>query len=276
MKKRKGIKVFIIIAFVFILLGSIFIGAGLMKGGSLKYLSISKETASWWPFEHGSMGINFDIFDEDISVSTKNYEETLDSVKSVFIDADAADITIRRGTQNKLIYKIRKKEYLSIRNNHGDLNIQVDHHNHLHNMNTKIILELRDDVYDSIIVDSKMGDVLIEDVHAKAMNVNMKLGDVELKNIVSQSLNVDQKCGDIDVEGVLLNKTTISNKLGETQVYVRGNKNDYRYEVKNTMGDSEILGMEHEFSTDISSGNAAAHNLIQIDNKLGDIELDIR
>lgn len=272
MNKNRGKKVVIIIAFSCILLGAVLVGAGFAQGGNLRYLSINSETVSWWPFKHSSLGIGFDFDD----TSGSDYEERLGTIHSIQIDSDASDIIIRRGSENKVSYRAHKKKYVTCRNDNGVLTIKVDHNNVLHNVSTKVIVELKDDQLDKLFIDNDLGDLDIKDIHAKNMDIRMSLGDIEVKNVMTEKLSIDQKCGDIEVEGRLLNQTNITNKLGETDVKINGNRNEYRYEINNSLGDTEVLGSDHEFSADIEGGNNNAKHFVSIDNKLGDIEFDIR
>ena len=274
MKKYKGMKITAIIGLVFLLLGAGCIGAGIVKGGSLRYLQVNSDTLSWWPFPNIGVGINTKL---DYS-KRQSYEEALQDVKSVEINADLGDITVKRGSSNRISYKTVKKEYVKIQNIDGYLTIDIDHPSKLNvnNKVTQLTLELSDALYERIFVDTQLGDLDILGVRTKALEVHLNLGDLDVKNIYSEGTNIDLSCGDLDVEGELLNETRIENDLGESDVKLRGNRDEYRYEVKNNLGDSEILGHENEFNCNMQGGNQGAKNHVVIENSLGDIEFDIR
>lgn len=289
MKKHKRIGVLCIVGVVFLVIGGAVFGAGLASGGSLHYLQVNKNTASWWPFSHGSMGIGIDFddyfdddFDDDFDFtgsfqSGESYGEDLGEVKSIQINADAGEIELRRGTTNHIEYRTRKKEFVSFTNTDGNLSITIDHNNtYMHNIDEKIVITLSDTLYEEVRIDCDLGDVFVDGIRAKSYDLRLALGDIDLENITSEAFFLDQKCGDIDVQGNLIGKTTISNKLGDTDVELLGNANEYRYSVNNTLGDTSVFGNERDGSASMEGGNTDAKNFISIDNKLGDIDLDIR
>ena len=278
MKKHRGTKIIVILSFVCIIVGSLLLGAGLVQGGSLRYLGVNADTVSWWPFPFGNIG--FGIWDEedntalytDSGLSTKE----LENASSIYVDVDVADIDITRSSHNRISYKASTNENISIQEDDGKISIRLKHNSGFHQKGGKLSIELSDKVFDSIEVECKVGEVTMRGIKTKDLQVKANLGSINLKNMYSEATDIEEKCGEIDIEGVFLGKSEIINKLGSSDVIVKGNPQDYHYEVKNSLGNTEVMGNDHTGSADLSSGNVNAKNYVYIKNSLGDIELEFQ
>ncbi|MEG0527591.1 MAG: DUF4097 family beta strand repeat-containing protein [Longicatena sp.] len=278
MKKHRGAKITVIISFILIICGSLLLGAGVVQGGSLRYLSVNSNTVSWWPFGFGNIGVGFfdEAFDDDFMDSSNSgtSEKQLGDVKSFSIDADVADIEIHRGTTNKIRYRVRSNQNISIDENSGNVSVALKHKRGINHNNGSIYVELKDEIYDKIKVDCAVGEISINGTKTKELIVKADLGNIELEDIYSEETKVDEKCGEINIDGVLLGRSEISNKLGSTDVNIKGNPSEYRYEVKNSLGSTQIMDSDHDGKADVAGGNSSAKNFISIKNSLGDIELE--
>lgn len=276
MKKHRGMKITLIVAMVFVIIGAILVGAGIAKGGSLRYLSVNSQTASWWPFHKASVGIGGSFDDDDNNAKKVHYDKSFETVRSLQVDVGIADIEIRKGNENRIVYRSNRDDDIKVSNKDGALTLVIKNDKIItNNSASKLIIYLKDATYEKLFIDIKIGDIDIIDFHAKDIEIYSKLGDIDMEGLYSERLMIDQKCGDIDVEGQLLQTTTIHNKLGDTEVNIRGNREDYRYEINNNLGDSEILGMEKEYSAKMTGGNSQAKHFVQIDNTMGDLEFSI-
>lgn len=281
MKKHKGMKIATVIGIVVLLLGAILFGAGLAYGGSLRYLSVNKQTVSWWPFSHGSIGIGNGEFqnendDDYFGGSWNRYQGDLGDIKVVDIKVDMGDVEIKRGSQNVIKYQVKDDKYITINNINGNLSIDINHDLFKNNSFASVVLELKDKDYDKISIQNKLGDIDVEGIHAKAMDIDLDLGDIDMEAIYSESFLLNQQCGDIDISGTLLGKSEIYNKLGSTDVLIQGDEESYQYSIHNTLGDTNVLGNDHVGRANVQGGYKTAKNSIKIEDKLGDIKFDIR
>ena len=61
--------------------------------------------------------------------------------------------------------------------------------------------------------------------------------------------------------------------MGDIEVQVHGSQEDYRYKVKNSMGDTQIQQHDYDVHCDVEEGNSSSKNYIQLHSSMGDIEL---
>lgn len=274
MKKHKKSKIIVVIAIICLLMGSIFVGVGLAKGGSLRYMSLNSNTVSWWPFRHGDFEFSFG---NTFGNEKYTYSENIDNISSLHISIDIGDVEIRRGGQNKVTFKGIDKEYINFKNSGGKLDIEVNNSSILKmNNHGSVLIYVQDKVYDSIRISNSLGDVELQNIQAREFDIDTKLGDLDLEGITSEKLTVDQKCGDISIEGRLLGNTQIQNKLGETDIEVNERMEEYYYTVKNSLGDTSIQDNDYDLNANISGGRADAKNSLRVENSVGDVSIEFR
>lgn len=132
---------------------------------------------------------------------------------------------------------------------------------------------MKDKQYERISVEDKLGDIQLKNLSAKHITIEEKLGDITLEHIVSKDLAIAQSAGDIEVDGQLYGNSVVKSSMGDITIHVRGDQKDYRYRVKNTMGDTQIQNREWELSCDAEEGNRSSDNYLQLHSSMGDIDL---
>lgn len=270
MKRNNFTKVLISIALVLIILGSICIGVGFIKGGELKYMSLNKYTISWWPFDND---IDEDEFNNQSIQTSKNLQLQND-MNNLIITADVGDIEVIRGSSNKIVLNKMNQKNINVEEKDGITNISVKHDTYFNNSNQeKIIVQLRDKEYKDIQIKSDLGKIKVDDIRSEKFQIHAQLGEIEMERIYSKDLYVNQSSGDVNVEGVLLGNSVIKNSLGKIDVEVRGEQNDYRYDVKTSLGKTKIQKETFKGSSSISQGDKNANNYLKIDCSMGDVKL---
>ena len=280
MRKHKGIRALVLVSVIFMILGSLCIGVGIAKGGDLRYLHVGKDTVSWWPFR-GTFGIqlgdHFGVasWQEDENVTTGNrWEQKLKDIKSLTLEIQLGDVRIERGNENKITFLDIREKDVTIQQEQASVSVKVDNSDVMRgDHDDTVIITLKDTQYERIRIDNKLGDVQVSNLSAKHISVEEKLGDISLENITSSDLSVLQSAGDIDVEGRLLGNSVVKNSLGDIDVTIRGDQKDYRYKVKNSMGDTQIQDREWEVHCDVEEGNQSSGNYLQIHSSMGEIDL---
>ena len=285
MKKHKGLKISLIVAIVCILGGFSLLGIGLAKGGSLRYLSVSNDTVSWWPWKHGNIGIwigddhdTLSEWDDDSDEYIRNeteYKQDLEKFSGIVIEANVGEVHITSGSKNQLRYHAKHEEAIQYEVKDGVLHIRMQHHGN-HNENTIMYLSLTTDLLNILDVYNKAGNISIDGVRTKKLQIHTDAGNIDLEDIYSEQSNIKQECGNIEMEGSFMNKTTISNAVGNTEITLQGNVRDYFIQAANTLGNSEIFDKEYQGSMDTSVGDTEASNHILIENELGNLEVSIK
>ena len=252
MKKHRGIRTLVVVSVVLMVLGSLCIGVGIAKGGDLRYLHVDKDTVDWWPFD-GSFGIqlgdsfDFTSWEEEKHSYKERWDQSLQEVESLSLD---------------------------VKQEKGNVTVTVDNPDiSKGNRNDTIIVTLKDKQYERISVEDKLGDIQLKNLSAKHITIEEKLGDITLEHIVSKDLAIAQSAGDIEVDGQLYGNSVVKSSMGDITIHVRGDQKDYRYRVKNTMGDTQIQNREWELSCDAEEGNRSSDNYLQLHSSMGDIDL---
>lgn len=279
MKKHRGIRALVLVSIALMVLGSLCIGVGIAKGGDLRYLHVGKDTVDWWPFK-GSFGIQLDNTlsftsweDEEYSYNER-WDQPLQEVKSLSLDIRLGDVRVERGKENKITFLDIRKETVKVKQEKGVVTITVDNPEVFKgNRDDTVIITLKDTQYERIHINNKLGDVQLASLSAKHISVEEKLGDITLENIVSRDLTIAQSAGDIEVDGQLYGNSVVKNSMGDIVIHVRGSQKDYRYRVKNTMGDTQIQNREWELQCDTEEGNWSSNNYLQLYSSMGDIDL---
>lgn len=283
MKKIINTRSIVICAILSILIGSFCIGAGVMKGGDLKYLHIGKDTVSWWPFRMTIGIFQNEMYDDhfvEVGFTDKNGTGSttdIKDIKSLKIDMNRGDIDIRKGNVNKIELQNIDPSDMKLNNEDGNVNIQVDLPNStILVSNPKIKITIKEDILDDVNVNLDLGDITFNDVKAKHFDVSNSLGDFKATRIESDEMNVNLDAGDVDIEGMLSNTTTIQNHLGDIKLRIDGLKEDYNYKIKNDLGDTSYADATYDFRCDIDNGNQSAMHMLDIKQNLGDIKVSFR
>ena len=284
MKKHKALKIFLIVAVVCILGGFTLLGIGLAKGGSLRYLSVSSDTVSWWPWKHSGIGISIGYdhdtlreWDDDSDEHERNkteYKQDLEKLSGIVIEANVGEVHITSGSKNQLRYHVKHQEAIQYEVKDGVLHIRIQHHGN-HNENAGVYLCLTKDLLNTLDVYNEAGNIYIDGVRTKKLQIHTNAGNIELEDIYSEQSNIEQECGNIEMEGSFMNKTTISNAVGNTEITLKGNARDYFIQAVNTLGNSEIFDKEYQGSADTGVGSTEAGNHVLIKNELGNLEVSM-
>lgn len=273
MRRNKAGKVFMILAIICVMLGSVLIGAGFVSGGKLSYLHIGRDTISWWPFD--DIGVNLGGSDGQYTSSKDSWTTQLGDKRKIKIDSDLGDIEVRRGNQQEVVFHDVPRDYVTIKETGDEIEINIDYprtFNFSGIQGGKLILYLKDAVYDLDIEDN-LGDIRVQDLRFSNLDIESHLGDVTAENVETDKLKIDQNCGDITVSGKLLNTSTIENDLGDIHVSVNGNINEYDYKVKNNLGDTLVNGKRSSGHSNIETNTGKDHQL-KVTNHLGEISVD--
>lgn len=262
MKKNKGIKICIMIACICIILGSIIIGIGIVKGGNLHSFTFNR-TFNWFP-----------IFSYDEDVEEEDAVILNDLIKNINVNADIANIEVKRGNTNTVTINNIKKQNVKV--NYEIDSVSIDIKNDFvwgRHDNRKICVQLKDDLYESMHITSNLGKIDIGDIRAKKFVVNSSVGKVKLNNIYSEDLNIEQSSGDVMIKGVLLGNSIVNNELGKINVGINGKQQDYRYKVHAKLGMVNVQDEKSNGFGTIKNGNPNANNNIELRCSFGDVEL---
>lgn len=264
-------RILVIAAVLLTLLGGAFIGVGIAQGGSLRYLHVGKDTASWWPFS-GTFGIGYDgAWEEE---HYQSWKRSLPHNEDLSLDISIGDIVFQEGETQEIQFQNFNKEDVTIKQEHQTTKIKVKGEGaFLHNNHKKVIVTMPKKAFKKIEIDNKMGDITMDNLYVDKLEIEVKMGDIKVHHLVSKALQVENKAGDIEIFGNLTGRSEIENKMGDITVAVKGKAEDYFMHVQTKMGDTSINGSSYEGSSDIRQGKENSANQIRMEAKMGDVKL---
>lgn len=138
-------------------------------------------------------------------------------------------------------------------------------------------------------IDSGVGDTVFYDTALKNVSISGGVGNTTFKNSEIDSLDLDVGVGEFDFEGSISGKTTISGGVGNAKIsgvftgdisifagvgdlelYLKGNPDDYDFDVSNGLGDVSFNGRSNGFPM-----NNNAPNEIEIDGGVGTVDVSM-
>lgn len=281
MRKHRGIKTLVIAAIAFLIAGSMMIGAGLVKGGSISYLHIGKDNTKWWPFPFG-VGV-LSVFERDNDNSLVNlfdddkesWTVSLQEARHLEIDVDLGNIIVKKGDTSSVRFVNLDKDYVSVKQESGKQKVKVKHPNTWNikdNGYIEVTLSEQDITLD---VETDMGDIEISELRFAKLSVDCALGNIELDEVTTSDCEVDQNAGNVAMSGTFLNKTKVENDMGNIEIILSGKESEYRLKVDNDLGNTVIGDAHHNGHSKISQNDQAKHSL-SVSNHLGNIDIQFR
>ena len=213
------------------------------------------------------------IINHKVSNNIVHEEVYENDFNEISIDTDAADIKIKKSTDDKIklvIYADEEKQTIKV-NNLDDLDINIKNKSKIgfFNINytsSKIELYLPENFDDTIDIDSDFGDIDI----ASFSNLNLSLegdcGDVNIKKANDVKMDID--CGDIEIGTV--NDLFIESDLSDIEVE---QINNY-INIKSDLGDIDIDNVTLSKNSSIIS-NLGDISIQNISNVFIDAEVDL-
>lgn len=270
-------KVWAIIAFLCILAGSFCLGIGLAFRGTL----------------HDGLGVNFgkNVFgigvidnktDNDVSPTTVS----LHQIESIKMEIDRGDVEIKQGDTFALTVEHLSEDNYVVSTDDGILHVRYDADTnfslfHFSFGEEEPVFTLtipQGHTLDDITIESKLGDVTVENVSTNNMDITQHMGDIDCIQVsCSGKIDLDEKMGDVTYKGKKSSNLSIDNKMGEIDIEIYDTQADYHYDLETSMGDIEINDQEtggmnaHE-----SGGDANAKYQITANNSMGDITLEFQ
>lgn len=284
MKKHSKSKIIMSIALVIIVIGSISLGAGIMQGGSFKYLSINHSTASWWPF-------NGEISLYDVHDTSDSFSKPLMNTKNIHLEVYQGDIEIIKGTEDKITFYNYEESKVNMKDNKTETTIEIKEKPALY-QNQKVVIELKNQNADSVLfVKNNMGNVFISKLKFATLSIDCNLGNLDLEDIqsyVKTTLSVDagnidvtdsicsnndfeNNTGNITFDGDLQNKSKISLNLGNVELSLNGAEETYGYHVKVGLGNADVG--ENYVTNESITRNESAKNFMEVKNDMGNIDI---
>lgn len=197
----------------------------------------------------------------------------LDAVSVLNADLSCADITIRRGSENKLYYKMNEELVPEIMQENGTLTVKKSSHINrpmLFDREHKLEITLDSKTLDSLDISLTSGDICVDGfnfggrIHTTSGDISVyhtqngseltlesTSGEIELRGCKFQSIYKKQVSGDTRMEQVETGQLYLQSTSGEhkiTQAVVGD------MEIKCTSGDTELelIGSEDDYNYALS------------------------
>jgi hypothetical protein len=245
----------------------------------------------------------FDYKDDTIRSQTFDYT---DSVSAVYFDVDMAQVNVVKGDNLKLVVNDFLSEYLEIKNTSEVLTVNYNAEtrfygpmfNHytltfdngfVYNPIPKMTLKVPENLLKTLDINTSLGDVKVAgisvdnlnvdmsfgrfigtDVTAKSTVVKSSLGDIDFYNFYTDNLIVDTSYGDTEYNGDIYKNGSFDSSLGDIELNLKGNYENYAFDVDLELGDLEIDGRNTRPGNYNSNGNVP----IKVDSSNGSVDIN--
>lgn len=194
---KKAVKSCVIVSLCMIAVGFIFLGIGLLRGGSVSYVVDVR---------------NFKVRTQS-SINAEDYvEETLnmDTFSKLQLNMSVTNVEIRTGEDYQIYYYLPKEEIPSIEVKNQEL-IITDKDKNWNSQFTIGVFQWDEDLSkkDCIVI------TVPEDAELLESSVNVESGDIRLQDMVFDTVNICASYGDIEVSDVTSDCANISAESGD-------------------------------------------------------------
>lgn len=273
MQNKKRLAVF---AFLCLLAGAFCLGIGIALRGSM----------------HDAFGVRFGqsglfgigMFGEEDENQTLPTTVSMEDVKSIQLDIERGDIKIKQGKTLSFTMKHVSSDDYEWSSENGKLDFTYETSSGFHlfqfpfgEEEPEFELTIPQGyALNEIKITSNMGDVTLENITAKTIDLTQHMGDIECHQVFcEETLDMKQNMGDVTYKGSHPGNMSIENDLGNIEIDIKDNPADYRYELSTSMGNLEINDHEFDgFSVHESGGSDQAKYTITANNNMGDIALE--
>lgn len=256
---KKVLKYGVIASLCFMAAGLVFLGIGLLSGGTISYVLDLEEHK---------------VITRD-SEEAKYVEKTLDvdAFSKLQLNANTADVKIQRGEKYQVSYCMQEADAPSVEVKDQKLMINgKDYGSFRMNIRFEFFqweLPFDESKKDSIIVTIpenaeiseagikvEAGEIQLENVKFETADIHADYGDIEISDFISNHAEISENSGDITLKNVQMKESNITNEYGKITV-------------EKGSGEKAVLTL--------NSGNCSINDMelddLQVSNEYGDIEI---
>jgi hypothetical protein len=244
----------------------------------------------------------FDYKDDTIHSQTFDYT---DPISAVYFDVDMAQVNVVKGDTLKLTVEDFLSEYLEIKNTSEVLTVNYNADTHfygpmfnyytltfdgfVYNPIPSMTLQVPENMLKTLDINTSLGDVKVAGINVDNLNVKMSLGrfigtdvtakdtvvksslgDINFYNFYTDSLVVDTELGDTEYNGDIYKNGSFDSSLGDIEMNLKGNYENYAFDVDLELGDFEIDGRNTRPGNYNSNGNVP----IRVDSSNGSVDIN--
>lgn len=284
-KFSKGV---LITALICLVLGISIITVVGVSGG-FSYIKNGFST-SWLPASYETEDLETIRFSNDIT--------------ELFIDIDVCNVEVKEGDGFTVTGKNLIKDTVTAKEENGRLSVcqnwHVKHINIAKTPDQQLVITVPADFYAEYIdMNFGVGDISINGLNAKNGHYEFGVGNVEMERCCADRIKIDSGVGEINIKdssfndaifetevgkvtfaGVLTGKCSISTGVGEARLYLKGNYDDYYFNISAGVG-----GVSMDYSNggnggviknrSGSFGNSGASNRLDVDSGVGEVSIEI-
>lgn len=118
-----------------------------------------------------------------------------------------------------------------------------------------------------------VGDVKIENVRAKKMDVTGGVGDIKANSLISNEVGLAAGVGNIDIEGTFEGNITMEGGIGEMKLTTSLGEESYNYDIRKGLGKTKINGRKVGDLENYRQDNGAVYTL-SVESGLGDVTIN--
>lgn len=202
-----------------------------------------------------------------ISVNSLYYDEKYDSsaIDKLIVDITGGDITVKKSDDNQIRITAHggKEKKFNVISNDDTISVEYSGQqvNFLKNIELPDIdIYLPEKAFESIEINSNMGDITLKDTIDTNLKISSDLGDIKADSLYG-SFDIQNDCGDIEINNININKnSSATTDLGDIEIK---HTNDIKIDYKVSLG-----------QCDIKNNNTESDIVLTVKTDLGDIEIN--
>lgn len=229
-------------------------------------------------YKNGGYYWNLNFIDNEI----KDISTEFDNITALDIDISKASIKIEKYTGTNIKIEGKKvNENIKITNDNGVLVIEEKDSFSIgidlfsNNDSGELMIYIPEDYkFTTINIESSVGNVSVDEIKCNDIVVNIDVGDFSANNIVATTSDFDVNLGVIDVKLLDSQDSEFDCDMGNISICFVGKIEDYKYNVKNDMGEIKINGISSSKESDVNSGGGNKRFNVKCD--MGKVNIKMR
>ena len=241
----------------------------------------------------GTWRMRFDLSDFKMVTGSDDYVENTvkinDSFSKLEIDNSVIDITIKRGTECRVDYRVPEdlEPVVEVKGNTLRVyskdkgGISFFNFTMIGDEDSYITITIPEDIAEKGLnfdVETSTGDIRVEDVNFQG-RIESSTGDTTLVNLTAGNLEIEESTGDAVIENCEI-KGDLKTSASTGTVTIKNTSIDGKYSAETSTGDIEVYDSGMGFfkmegsTSDLTFKNVAVAD-VNIDTSTGDVKLSI-
>lgn len=227
-----------------------------------------------------SLGANITRVNLNAVNSLTDVTQTYTDVKSLNIDLAASEVEIKTGDEFKIVANNVSKNLFKTYVEDGIWYVKDDKTFSFLNFggyNSKVTIYVPESFNsENLRISMGAGKFSANNLNAKTTEIEVGAGDLRISNLTTDEIDVECGVGNIEIGGIVNNKGDIESGVGNVSLELKGNKEDYNYDVSLGVGEVILNGSNLGGFGDKVINNTTSDKYFKVECGIGKFSLNIK